>query len=99
MSDNNSSCFNYREITGGGKLSKHALGLAIDINPLYNPYVKELPDRLHYEPKNSLPYIDRSKTFPYKIDTADLCYKLFKQYGYTWGGEWKTRKDYQHFEK
>ena len=99
MRDNNSSCFNYREITGGGKLSKHALGLAIDINPLYNPYVKEFPNHIHIEPQNALPYVDREKNFPYKIDTTDLCYKLFIQYGFEWGGDWKTRKDYQHFEK
>lgn len=37
--DNNTSCFNYRVVEGSKKLSKHALGLAIDINPVYNPYV------------------------------------------------------------
>ena len=100
MRNNNSSAFNYREITGGGKLSKHALGLAVDINPLYNPYVKILPNgQLHIEPHNSEPYIDRTKKFHYKIDSTDLCYKLFKQYGFEWGGEWDTRKDYQHFER
>ena len=40
MAANNSSGFNYREKTGGGTLSKHALGFAVDINPLYNPYIK-----------------------------------------------------------
>jgi hypothetical protein len=100
MRDNNSSAFNYRMITGGGKLSKHALGLAIDINPLYNPYVKvQKNGQLHIEPQNAEPYIDRTKKFHYKIDSSDLCYKLFKQYGFEWGGDWDTRKDYQHFEK
>ena len=39
MSDNNSSAFNFRYISYSTKLSKHALGLAVDINTLYNPYV------------------------------------------------------------
>lgn len=100
MSDNNSSSFNYRMITGGGKLSKHALGLAVDINPLYNPYVKILPQgQLYVEPHNAQLYVDRTKDFDYKIDTSDLCYKLFVRYGFEWGGDWETRKDYQHFEK
>jgi hypothetical protein len=100
MRDNNSSCFNYREITGGGKLSKHALGLAVDINPLYNPYVKIRPDNsLYFEPQNAFPYVNRNNNFSYKIDTTDLCFKLFTQQGFEWGGNWETRKDYQHFEK
>ena len=100
MKDNNSSSFNYRMITNGKKLSKHALGLAIDINPLYNPYVKILDNgQIQVEPHNAQPYIDRTKKFNYKIDTLDLCYKLFKQYNFEWGGDWKTIKDYQHFEK
>ncbi|MBQ2026950.1 MAG: M15 family metallopeptidase [Alistipes sp.] len=100
MSNNNSSSFNYRMITGGGKLSKHALGLAVDINPLYNPYVKILPNgQLHVEPHNAQLYVDRRTDFDYKIDSSDLCYKLFTQYGFEWGGDWETRKDYQHFEK
>ena len=100
MRNNNTSAFNYREITGGGKLSKHALGLAVDINPLYNPYVKILPNgQVYMEPNNAQPYIDRSKKFDYKIDSSDLCYRLFKKYNFEWGGDWETRKDYQHFEK
>lgn len=43
-------------------------------------------------------YVDRSKNFDYKIDENDLAYKLFIQHGFEWGGHWKTRKDYQHFE-
>lgn len=100
MRDNNSSAFNYRMKTAGKTLSKHALGLAIDINPLYNPYVKTRSNGQQYiEPANAAPYADRSKHFHYKIDSADICCKLFKQHGFKWGGDWKTIKDYQHFEK
>lgn len=99
MRDNNSSCFNFRFITHSTKISKHGLGLAVDINTLYNPYIKILPDgKRILEPATAEPYIDRTKNFPYKIERDDLCYKLFTERGFEWGGEWKTVKDYQHFE-
>lgn len=44
-------------------------------------------------------YVDRSKDFLHKIDHDDLCYKLFMEHGFEWGGDWKHSKDYQHFEK
>lgn len=99
MADNNSSCFNYRTISFSNVISKHGLGVAIDINPLYNPYVKKVNGRLNIEPANGAPYVDRSLDFPHKIDHNDLCYQLFKAHGFTWGGDWSRSKDYQHFEK
>ncbi len=100
MEDNNTSCFNYRVVDGTTKLSKHAYGLAIDINPFYNPYVVFQSDGSTYiSPQGSEAYTDRSSDFPYKIDENDLCYKLFKEHGFTWGGNWNSCKDYQHFQK
>ena len=100
MEDNNTSCFNYRVVEGSTKLSKHAYGLAIDINPFYNPYVRYNKDgSLHIDPASSEPYADRHASFPYKIDEDDLCLKLFKEHGFTWGGDWNSLKDYQHFQK
>ena len=100
MEDNNTSCFNYRVVDGTTNLSKHAYGLAIDINPFYNPYVVFKEDGSTYiSPEGSEPYTDRSADFPYKIDENDLCYKLFKEHGFTWGGNWNSCKDYQHFQK
>lgn len=99
MQANNSSCFNYRVIAGSNKLSKHARGLAIDINPLYNPWVKQDNGVLKVSPEEGRPYADRKKEFPYKIDRDDLCYKEFIRHGFKWGGDWTTIKDYQHFEK
>ncbi len=97
---NNTSCFNYREVVGSNSLSKHALGLAIDINPLYNPYITYNSDGTeNVYPENAINYADRSKSFPYKIDEDDLCYKLFTEHGFTWGGHWNSLKDYQHFQK
>lgn len=97
---NNTSCFNYRKAVGSNSLSKHALGLAIDINPFYNPYVTYNKDGSeNVYPETAADYADRSKNFPYKIDENDLCYKLFKEHGFTWGGHWNSLKDYQHFQK
>lgn len=102
MENNNTSCFNYRIVDGSDHLSKHAYGLAIDINPFYNPYVvfnKDGSGETYISPKDSEVYADRSKDFPYKIDENDLCYKLFTEHGFTWGGNWNSSKDYQHFQK
>lgn len=102
MEHNNTSCFNYRIVDGTNHLSKHAYGLAIDINPFYNPYVvynKDGSGETYISPQGSEAYADRSKDFPYKIDENDLCYKLFMEHGFTWGGNWNSSKDYQHFQK
>ncbi len=100
MRANNTSCFCYRTISGTKQLSKHARGLAVDLNTLYNPYV--IPHKSGHteiQPATATQYSNRSKTFRYKINHNDLAYKLFTLYGYKWGGDWRSRKDYQHFEK
>ena len=100
MSDNNTSSFCYRTVSGTKKLSKHALGMAVDINTRYNPYVRKGADgRQLISPDNGRPYADRRKSYPYKIVKGDLLYRLFIQHGFQWGGNWRTMKDYQHFEK
>lgn len=102
MSADNTSCFNYRVVDGSASLSKHAYGLAIDINPFYNPYVvfgKGEGGTDYISPAGSEVYADRSVSFAYKIDEKDLCYRLFKEHGFTWGGDWNSCKDYQHFQK
>jgi len=99
MRDNNSSSFCYRAIAGSAKLSKHARGLAIDINTLYNPYYKDRKDGTRFiQPATAAEYCDRTKSFPYKIDEQDLCLRLFTEAGFEWGGTWTSCKDYQHFE-
>jgi len=99
MRANNSSAFNFRFISHTTKVSKHGRGVAIDINTLYNPYHKYLADSTEIiEPITGEPFLDRTQDFPYKIEKGDLCYRLFTEHGFEWGGEWTTRKDYQHFE-
>lgn len=99
MRANNSSAFNYRHTPGGTRLSAHSRGMAVDINPLYNPYVKHYPDRVYVAPSTATAYVNRHGAFPYKIDRDDLCCRLFLEHGFEWGGDYKTIKDYQHFEK
>ena len=91
MKDNNTSAFNYRFISGTRVISNHAAGLAIDINPRQNPYVKNgssLPSDCIY---------DTLKVGT--ISSSSQLVKEFKQRGWSWGGDWKSLKDYQHFEK
>jgi len=98
MTDNNTSCFNYRTMAGSSKMSSHSQGLALDINPLYNPYVKVKNGDILCQPAAAEVYIDRSGDFSYKIIREDLCYELFTAYGFQWGGDWTSVQDYQHFE-
>ena len=96
--DNNSSGFNFRVISHTKRISKHGLGLAVDINPLYNPYTKVVDGRRIIEPITGEPYLDRDAVFGYKIEKGDLCHRLFLEHGFLWGGDWIDRRDYQHFE-
>jgi peptidoglycan LD-endopeptidase CwlK len=91
MYDNNTSSFNYRKVVGKSTLSKHALGYAIDINPRDNYYMKDG----HISPSNGR-YDKRNKGTILKNSAV---VKLFAKYGWNWGGDWKSLKDYQHFEK
>ena len=100
MRDNNSSCFCYRVVSGSKVLSHHARGMAVDINTLYNPYVKVRQDGSRYiQPGTAEPYTHRERTFIYKIQPTDICVQLFLSHGFKWGGNWNNPKDYQHFEK
>lgn len=95
MSDNNTSSFCYRVIDGSKVLSNHSKGLAIDINPLINPMVKNGV----VSPKKGQDYIERNENIKGMIKKGDACYNAFTKRGWTWGGEWSNLKDYQHFEK
>ena len=95
MEDNNTSCFNYRLVSGSRKLSDHSFGKAIDINPLFNPFVK----RKKVSPENGKMYIDRNLEEEGMIQKNDCVVNAFKSRGWYWGGNWKHSKDYQHFYK
>jgi hypothetical protein len=96
MEDNNTSAFNFREVADSkGVLSKHSYGIAIDINPIQNPYVTGGK----VSPEMGKDYIDRTVVQKGMIVKDDVCYKAFTDRGWAWGGEWKSLKDYQHFQK
>ncbi|MBN2928188.1 MAG: M15 family metallopeptidase [Eubacterium sp.] len=98
VGDNNTSCFCYRSVTGGGNISNHGYGRAIDINPQQNPYV-ENGQNSH---RNADEYVNnRYVGEPHVIVASDedICYSTFMKYGFKWGGNWTNPIDYQHFEK
>ncbi|MCO4781664.1 MAG: M15 family metallopeptidase [Candidatus Cloacimonetes bacterium] len=91
MQHNNTCSFNYRKINGKNKLSTHALGMAIDINPLQNPWVKDdhiIPSNASYDPKAKGTFFKDS-----------LAVKIFEEKGFFWGGNFNELKDYHHFER
>ena len=97
---NNTSAFCYRVVTGGSTLSNHAYGCAIDINPQQNPYV--YPDENGNETcyhENAREYVARDTGLAPVITQEDICCQIFKNHGFTWGGDWNYPIDYQHFEK
>ncbi|HYA17998.1 MAG TPA: M15 family metallopeptidase [Bryobacteraceae bacterium] len=96
MAANNTSAFNCRDVTGSpGRFSNHSWGRAIDINPLTNPYVKGTT----VLPPAGRQYLDRTAAHPGSILENSQIVKEFESRGWTWGGRWSDRKDYQHFEK
>ena len=97
MADNNTSAFNFRTIDGTDEISDHSYGMAIDINPLYNPYVRTGYGERDVLPVNGSIYADRTQDFEHKIVKGDECYNAFISRGFKWGGEWTGYIDYQHF--
>ena len=100
MAANNSSAFCFRRLTGGGDLSEHAYGFAVDINPLYNPYVRSWDDgSLLILPPTGADYIERDPKVKGKIYPGNVCYNAFISRGWEWGGDWKDMDDNHHFQK
>ena len=97
----NTSAFNCRKATGSKNWSKHSYGKAIDINPIENPYVSRSG---HISHKASYAYKKRQHKNNSAADKAvllknDKAVRIFKKYGWKWGGDWSRVKDYQHFSK
>ncbi len=90
----NTSAFNCRRATGSSSWSQHAYGLALDLNPIENPYVEG--GRVYHAASER--YVDRSKRLPGMIHAGDPVVAAFASIGWGWGGSWSGNvKDYQHF--
>jgi hypothetical protein len=96
MEDNNTSAFNCRLLPSGNDWALHAYGRAIDVNPLINPYIDSDGN---IEPTTAGPYLDRNRTDPGMLHTGDPAVRAFTDRGWRWGGNWRSPKDYQHFER
>lgn len=103
MAENNSSAFNYRPIAGKTILSIHSYGLAIDINPVQNPYMgnsfineQKKCGSIEVWPIAGLEYINRRHQ---KAGMVEPIVSIFHKYGFRdWGGDWKDLMDYHHFQ-
>ena len=80
--------------TPSGSWSEHAYGLAIDVNPLQNPYVA--PDGSVRRPAAEA-YVDRTQDLLGMIHPGDVVVSSFAVIGWEWGGNWSGKKDYMHF--
>lgn len=78
-------CWNWRKMTGSSAMSNHSFGVAVDINPSYNPYISGSYSRVW-------------ETAPSYFKIAAAIVEIWKKYGFYWGGDYKSIKDYMHFE-
>jgi peptidoglycan L-alanyl-D-glutamate endopeptidase CwlK len=94
MRANNTTCFDFRVKVMGNGWSKHAQGMALDLNPMQNPYI---------HPQKTEPFPNQSEMTTGRIRKDDEIGKkvidIFQKQGWKWGGNWRSSKDYMHFEK
>jgi hypothetical protein len=91
----NTAAFNCRYAVGPGprRWSVHAYGLAVDVNPVENPYLES--GRVH--PRAGRGYLDRTDVRPGMAVRGGLLVRAFASVGWKWGGRWTGTPDYQHF--
>ena len=92
MADNNTSAFNYRLVLGTDRLSRHAFGRAVDINPCQNPVIY---NNGSISPAGAVYNPDKAGTFSHVHPIVGE----FLRRGWQWGANFKTLKDYHHFDK
>ena len=93
MLADNTSAFNCRLVPGTSVWSQHAYGLAVDINPFENPEIQGG----QADPPAAAAWADRSRSSPAMIKDGDAAWRAFRAIGWTWGGDWRSLKDYMHF--
>lgn len=89
---NNTASYVCRTARGQTRFSAHAYGLAIDVNPFQNPYVN---DDLVL-PELAIAYTDRDRVLPGMLLAGSAAVRAFTDQGFTWGGNFRSLKDYQH---
>jgi poly-gamma-glutamate synthesis protein (capsule biosynthesis protein) len=92
MSADNTSAFNYRMVAGTQILSQHARGLAIDINPVENPWRK--PERI--APSEGAAFADRTVIRPGMFVRPGPVVAAIDELGWEWGGDWRHAWDDHH---
>jgi hypothetical protein len=92
---NETTSFVCRPAVGSSNWSQHAFGLAIDVNPFHNPYLRG--DLVI--PELASAYTDRSDVRVGMIFDDDVVVEAFADIGWTWGGDWNSLKDWMHFSK
>ena len=96
MAVNNTSAFNVRRVEGTNSMSLHAYGVAIDLNPVQNPYVERGTHGNEISPPAGSGYLSRQNRRP---GMAEAVIDLFAHHGFAqWGGYWPRGIDYQHFQ-
>ncbi len=90
---NDTTSFVCRPAVGSANWSYHAYGLAIDVNPFHNPYLRG--DLVI--PELASAYTDRENVREGMIFDGDVVVEAFADIGWSWGGHWNTLKDWMHF--
>lgn len=67
------------------RVSTHSYGITVDINPGENPMLGITGSASDYQPGIN----------PYSVTAREV--GIMAKYGFGWGGNWKSSKDYMHF--
>lgn len=97
MAANNTSAFNCRKKVGLDAYSTHSFGRAVDVNPLWNPYVRTKNGKQKVLPPAGKAFVERTDDVGRIRYPSDVT-RIFSLFGFQWGGRWRSVKDYQHFE-
>ncbi len=92
---NNTTGFVCRSTVQGSRWSEHARGLAVDVNPFHNPYVRGEV----VVPELASAYVDRDDVRPGMVLRGDAVTQAFAAIGWGWGGDWRSASDPMHFSQ
>jgi hypothetical protein len=90
---NNTAAFVCRTARGSTSYSEHAYGLAVDVNPFQNPYIRGET----VLPELARSYTDRTVLRPGMLVEGSPAVTAFTRRGWEWGGAWRSVRDPMHF--